>query len=125
MPAPSFIQKEGRVQILLTEDFESGFPPAGWIMINAGSGNAWTEIQSCQCFIRHSFYEVYTRCCKANAWAISPTIAMSAGKTYEISFSYKGSSNNYMADTVKLTYRKCQYDRKRKPIHFIPRQYLT
>lgn len=90
----------------ISEDFESGFPPAGWTMINAGSGNPWTENVDPAHALSGTHSMKYSPApAKANAWAISPVVFMSASQTYLIKFSYEIAAGNTPSpgDTIRLT----------------------
>lgn len=72
----------------LTEGFET-FPPTGWTMTNAGSGNAWSTSTLAAHTGTSGMAYVYNEDFAANAWAITPQLNMLAGQTYNISFWYK------------------------------------
>ena len=89
---------------LLTEGFEGDWPPAGWALVNAGTGNDWTQRTSftdcsegTHCMIYH-----YNSTQAANAWAFSAGIPMIAGRTYRVEFKQKVYSSTY-AEYMKLT----------------------
>ncbi|MEP7164662.1 MAG: GEVED domain-containing protein [Ferruginibacter sp.] len=78
-------------QTIFTENFEGTFPPAGWTLINAGSGSPWQEntnqaytfsgLKSMQCPSVGSFAR--------NAWAITPNLSLSTGVYYRISYWFR------------------------------------
>ena len=78
-------------QTIFTESFEGTFPPAGWTLINAGSGSPWQEntnltyvfsgLKSMQCPSVGSFAR--------NAWAITQNLSLSTGVYYRISYWYR------------------------------------
>jgi len=76
---------------LLVQGFEQAWPPEGWLLLNAGSGNNWTLLNSytsasegTNCMI----YE-YHHTQAANAWAFSNGIPMVAGRSYRVEFDQK------------------------------------
>lgn len=98
-------------QVLLTEGFEGGtFPPTGWTRINAGAGNDW-QSSTLATFTDGAYaaatglgcmvYE-YSTPSPANAWMITPGIAMTNGSNYVIKFSYRIRSASYL-EKLKVT----------------------
>ncbi len=101
-----FVGNAGQAQTtLLQESFESStFPPTGWTLINAGTGNAWQQNTdpSYSKSGSNSMYYSYSSTSAANAWAISPSIAMTAGVTYRISYWYSVDLASY-PEKLKIT----------------------
>jgi hypothetical protein len=87
-----FVFGEAKSQILLTESFEGAtFPPTGWTLINAGTGNQWAQNTN-PAYSKsgnNSMYYAYSSTQPANAWAMTPAIAMTSGSTYRISYWYR------------------------------------
>lgn len=100
-------------QTLLTEGFETGssFPPNNWTRINAGSGNNW-ERNDLGTFAdgpypfantgTKSMLVEYNLTAGSDAWMISPSMAMTAGTTYSISFWYRVRSATW-PERLKVT----------------------
>jgi hypothetical protein len=100
-------------QTLLSEGFETGssFPPNNWTRINAGSGNNW-ERNDLGTFGdgpypfantgTKSMLVEYNLTSAADAWMISPSLAMTAGTTYSISFWYRVRSATW-PEKLKVT----------------------
>lgn len=82
-----------------TEAFTT-FPLAGWTMLNMGHGKDWG-------FSSSTYHNAAKSLCygansqTANAWAISPGLALKAGTTYTVSFWYRSTASN--AANLKLT----------------------
>ena len=79
-------------QIILSESFEGAFPPAGWTLFNAGTGNNWslnTDPLDAYSGIRSMQY-FYSFTNNANAWIFSPGINLTSGTIYRISYFYRG-----------------------------------
>lgn len=72
----------------LTEGFET-FPPTGWTMTNAGSGNAWESATGSAHTGSLGMRYKWNAANAGNAWAITPQLFMLAGQTYNVSFWYK------------------------------------
>jgi len=100
-------------QTLLSEGFETGssFPPNNWTRINAGSGNNWerndlgTFGDGPYAFANtgtKSMLVEYNVTSAADAWMISPSLAMTAGTTYSISFWYRVRSATW-PEKLKVT----------------------
>ncbi len=89
---------------LLTEGFENAWPPAGWVIINAGSGNNWeqgigeTESSEGSNYMSYTYNSSFA----ANAWAISQGIPMVAGRTYRVEFAQKVRESAY-EEYMKVT----------------------
>ncbi|NVO01303.1 MAG: hypothetical protein HXX09_01240 [Bacteroidetes bacterium] len=90
----------GNNPINYTQGFET-FPPTGWTMINAGSGNAWITSTSSHSGVRAIQY-TYNVSNAGNAWAISVGHSLTAGITYTISYWYKVALASY-PEKLKLT----------------------
>lgn len=78
-------------QTIFTENFEGTFPPAGWTLINAGTGSPWQENTD----PAYSFSGVKSMQCPSvgnvlrNAWAITQNLSLTAGVYYRISYWYR------------------------------------
>lgn len=72
----------------LNEGFET-FPPTGWTMTNAGSGNAWESAAGSAHTGSLGMRYKWNTANPGNAWAITPQLFMLAGQTYNVSFWYK------------------------------------
>ncbi len=91
-------------QTIFTESFEGAFPPAGWTLINAGSGSPWqvntnqtyvfSGLRSMQCPSVGSFAR--------NAWAITQNLSLSTGVYYRISYWYREAAPGRI-ETMKVT----------------------
>lgn len=80
-----------------TTGFEGTFPPTGWVIINAGTGNQWVSnsnfatppaAHSGTGAMAYAFNSTQS----ANTWAMSPGQPFIAGDTYTISFWYNTAS---------------------------------
>lgn len=63
---------------IFQESFEGSFPPTGWTILKTGAGNDWTQNTS-STYAYHgtkSMQYVYNSASAADAWAITPAIAM-------------------------------------------------
>ena len=84
-----------RSQTIFTESFEGTFPPAGWTIINAGTGGIWqANIDPA-----YSFAGLKSMQCPSvgnvtrNAWAITQNLSLIAGTYYRISYWYREAAN--------------------------------
>ena len=84
-----------------SEGFET-WPPAGWTFINAGTGNNWAVSSSSPYEGTNVMFYSYDLSNPANAWAITPSMDLYGGTTYNISFWYKVSSSSY-PEKLKVT----------------------
>ncbi len=94
---------------LLTQDFEGAtFPPTGWTLINNGLGNNWISTSATNHTtastksMRYSFN--FTNA--ADAWAMTQGFALTAGKTYTLSFWYGSSyvpGSTIYTEKIKVT----------------------
>lgn len=89
-------------QVLQTQSFDdTTFPPAGWVVVNAGTGNVWTRSTSTPyAGAGTMFYNYHTNA--ANTWAFTPDIALTEGITYSIDFYQKVESASY-PERLKIT----------------------
>lgn len=91
-----------KAQVILSESFENTFPPTGWTITNAGTGNNWVQDlfqaksgnNSMACFNNDNN--------AANAWAFMPALSLTAGNVYRISYWYKMNSQ-FGSSKFKLT----------------------
>lgn len=97
-------------QAILSEGFEGAFPPAGWTILKTGNGNNWTSNTDAALtdgpYASHSgagsmIYE-YSVAAAANAWAITPSLNLTGGVSYSISFYYRIRSATY-PEKLKVT----------------------
>lgn len=97
-------------QTVMTEGFESGFPPTGWTIINAGSGNNWKlNTDASQTYAPYpsrtgagaATYEFHSTN-NANAWMITQGVTLTGGTAYTISFYYRIGQAIY-AEKMKVT----------------------
>lgn len=87
---------------VLSEGFESGTPPAGWVNLNGGTGNTWANVTSGSAHTGTKAAEYkYHATNAANAWLISPGLALTAGTTYTITYWEKTYSS--YNEQLKLT----------------------
>lgn len=87
---------------ILSEGFESGIPPTGWVNLNGGSGNVWANFTSGTAHSGTKAAECkYHATNTAAAWLISPGIALTAGTVYTISY-WEKTSTSY-DEKLKLT----------------------
>ncbi len=88
---------------LLSEGFETAsFPPTGWTNINAGSGpNSWSSSTTFHSGSKSMAY-LYSSTDDANAWMITPVLAMNAGQQYLVSFWYRVNSASF-PEKLKVT----------------------
>jgi len=87
--------------VLLTEGFET-WPPTGWTMINAGYGNSWGSSTTYHSGAKSMAYE-YNSTYSANAWALTPGQALTAGVTCTVKFWYKTSYGSLYPERLKVT----------------------
>ncbi len=95
-----------------TQDFSATFPPSGWALTNAGSGNNWS-LYSSGWFDDYAYngdycmqYE-YDSADAANAWAFTQGVTMTAGNTYRIEFRQRVRSSSY-PENMKVTVGNAQ-----------------
>ncbi|MDY0151462.1 MAG: hypothetical protein RBS43_04235 [Candidatus Cloacimonas sp.] len=89
---------------LLTQGFEGEWPPAGWLIFNAGTGNVWTQMTSdTECYEgTHCMVYQYHNSQAANTWAFSAGIPMIEGRTYRVEFEQIVLNSSY-PEYMKLT----------------------
>jgi hypothetical protein len=88
---------------IFQESFEGSFPPTGWTILNNGAGNNWTQNTS-STYSHHgtkSMQYVYNSASAADAWAITPAIAMNTNAA-TITFYVRARSASY-AEKLKFT----------------------
>ncbi len=107
-----FVSESG-AQILVSEGFEgSTFPPAGWTRINASTtgGRNWFATDDAglerpdyppRTGSKAMVYE-YSGTSAANAWMITPSLNLTAGKSYTIGFYYRVASASF-PEKMKVT----------------------
>lgn len=72
---------------VLRETFNGAtFPPTGWVVTNAGSGNNWTRATSSTYEGAGTMQYYYNSSFAANTWAFTPSISMTAGNDYYVVF---------------------------------------
>jgi subtilisin-like proprotein convertase family protein len=93
-----------KAQVLLTESFEGTFPPAGWSLINNGSGNSWTQNTNSVYSSdgTNSMVYLYNSTNPADAWAFTPPITLTSGQIVRITFDQSVRDNIY-AEALKVT----------------------
>ncbi len=93
-------------QILLSESFEGTFPPTGWALVNAGTGNPWTQstlATAAKSGVRSMLYTYEaTGVHPANAWAFTSALNLTMGTNYRISYWYKARSASF-PEKLKVT----------------------
>ncbi len=105
------IFRTGNSQVLLSESFEGAtFPPTGWTRINAGTGNNWGRVSNTQFsnaglpFTAHDGSNVmlysFNSTNNANAWMITAGVALTAGKSYTMSFYYTTAAELFEGDDI-------------------------
>lgn len=95
--------------VIYTQDFTSTFPPTGWVITNAGSGNDWTLYTSSDLSYNGDYSMVYiwSTSSAANTWAFMQGISMTAGNTYRVEFYQRISSSSY-AENMEVTVGNAQ-----------------
>ena len=74
--------------VAFQETFDGAFPQSGWTFINAGTGNAWTStVTTAQG--AGAINCTWNGTNAANAWAITPGVALTAGVPYKVRFYYR------------------------------------
>jgi hypothetical protein len=87
----------------INEGFDgAAFPPTGWTISNAGSGNNWVAGTNVPCTGTKALEYVYNSSNAANAWIFTPVINAVSGQVYNISFKYK-TGGGYV-EALKVTY---------------------
>ncbi len=95
-------------QTLVSENFEAvTFPPSGWTVINAGTGNNWlrsTATSSPNQLSGSTAYMAYnyTSASAANTWAFTPGISLSSVTNYILEFYYSGTGTTF-PEKMKVT----------------------
>ncbi|HNQ68657.1 MAG TPA: fibronectin type III domain-containing protein [Bacteroidales bacterium] len=105
----SFIYKAYSQTLIYTQDFTSTFPPTGWQITNAGSGNNWT-LYSATTYAYNGAYCMqysYNISYAANTWAFMQGISMTAGNTYRVEFYQRVRSATY-PEKMKVTVGNAQ-----------------
>ena len=76
---------------LLTESFEGTFPPTGWLIVNNGSGNDWTQNTSATYASdgSKSMKYGYNSSNDADTWAFTNGLSLTNGQVYNITFDYR------------------------------------
>jgi hypothetical protein len=99
---------------LLSESFEGTFPPSGWTIARDGSGNNWTKGSSLSYDGMGTMQYNYRAGEAANAWAITPGVALNTNPCYVTFYVTKnygypqklkftvGNANNIAAQTTVL-----------------------
>jgi hypothetical protein len=103
---------EAKSQVLLSEGFESTFVPTGWTRINASTSTGRDWLASDDVGLTDGPYAAHagTKCMvyeyditgAANAWMITPAVAVTSGLNYKISFWYRVTSATY-PEKLKIT----------------------
>lgn len=99
-------------QVLLSEGFESSFVPTGWTRINNSTTGGRDWLASDDATVTDGPYTAYagnkfmiyeyTSASAANAWMITPAIALTSGSTYKITFWYRVRSASF-PEKLKVT----------------------
>ncbi|MFT3911052.1 MAG: choice-of-anchor J domain-containing protein [Ferruginibacter sp.] len=95
-------------QTLVSENFEGAtFPPTGWAIFNAGTGNNWlrsTATSSPNQLSGSTAYMAYnyTSSSAANTWAFTPDLSLSTGTNYTLEFYYSGTGTTF-PEKMKVT----------------------
>jgi hypothetical protein len=93
-------------QTLINENFEGAtFPPTGWVVTNAGTGNNWgrsTATSYPAQYAGSTAYMLYTYNSSnaANTWAFSPGVSLTAGTEYYLEFQQAATT---YAENLKVT----------------------
>lgn len=89
-------------QVLQTQSFDDpAFPPAGWVVTNAGTGNDWTQSTATPyAGAGTMFYGYHTNA--ADTWAFTPGITLTGGTTCYVEFYQKVESSSY-PERLKVT----------------------
>lgn len=104
-----FIKETYSQDLIYTQDFSSTFPPTGWKITNAGSGNNWT-LYSSTTYAYNGAYcmqYIYNTIYAANTWAFMQGISMTAGNTYRVEFYQRVRSASY-PEKMKVTVGNAQ-----------------
>ncbi|MBK8363124.1 MAG: hypothetical protein IPL24_05395 [Bacteroidetes bacterium] len=113
----SAVSGETSTSTIATTDFESGLP-AGWSVINGGSGNDWTATSS-PSGSAHSGTSVmqylYNSANAANSWLFTEGYALNGGTTYTITY-WELTSGSFLKD-LKLQLEQ-QLRLRLKQLHF-------
>ncbi len=84
------IQSEAQVVTYLTETFEGDFPPTDWTLSNTGTGNDWIKTPTDHAIApgdeNSMVYLYHTGGGTPNAWAFTPGINLTGGRTVEVYF---------------------------------------
>ena len=95
-------------QVLVSEGFEGAtFPPTGWLIQNAGSGNNWIQSTTVSSAGSNSARYAYNMTNAANAWIFTPSLSLNAGDAVSISFKEQVSSVNF-PERLKVTVGNAQ-----------------
>ncbi|MBL7783883.1 MAG: T9SS type A sorting domain-containing protein [Saprospiraceae bacterium] len=89
---------------LVNEGFDGTFPPSGWTIINAGSGNNWAKTTDVSYVISGtgSAYYAYNSTFAANAWLFTPGVSLTAGQIVDFSFKQSVASASF-PENLKFT----------------------
>ncbi|MBI4947718.1 MAG: hypothetical protein HY840_15105, partial [Bacteroidetes bacterium] len=90
--------------LLYTEDFTATFPPTGWLIFNAGTGNNWSLYSATTNAYNGAYcmQYIYNSSNAANTWAFTQGFSLTAGKSYYIEFYQKVQSATY-SESMKVT----------------------
>jgi len=83
---------------ILSEGFEGGAIPAGWVSVNSGTGNLWTVPAALNGTARtgtKAAEYLYNTSQAANAYLITSGVNLTGGVTYTISSWYKNSGTTF------------------------------
>jgi len=88
----------------IDESFEGSWPPTGWIVINNGSGNTWTQnVDTDYSFngTKSAMYE-YNSSNAADAWLFTKSVTLAAGEYVSWSFYDRVADSGY-PENLKFT----------------------
>jgi hypothetical protein len=85
---------------LLSEGFESGIPPTGWVNLKGATGNLWANLSLGSAHGGTKAAEYKYTSSAATAWLITPGYALTAGVAYTITYWEKTGSYN---ENLKVT----------------------
>ena len=96
----NMVLNSGSVNI--AEGFEGAtFPPTGWTIFNAGSGNNWITSTTPKSGTQAMQYS-YNSSAAANTWIFSPSQQLLAGAMYTVSFWYRV-GGSFFPEKLKVT----------------------
>ena len=91
-------------QTFQSESFDGAtFPPTGWVVTNAGTGNSWTRSTATPYAGAGNLYYAYSSTAAANTWAFAPGVSLTAGVTYSVDFYQNTAGGTTFPEKLKVT----------------------